>query len=155
MSQRNLSEWVHVLANLGVIVGILILVVELRQNNALLELEARAILTENLQDGWTQVSSDPGLADLFIKDRSDGELSEAEELRLNAYWMGMLLRREWQHQHFPEADTGIAGLQRLFATYGSLRRAWEGSDSASASAGKDNFSPEFVRFVESEVLSSP
>jgi hypothetical protein len=155
MSQRNLSEWVHVLANLGVIVGILILVVELRQNNALLELEARAILTENLQDGWTQVSSDPGLADLFIKDRTGGALSEAEELRLNAYWMGMLLRREWQQQHFPEAETGIAGLQRLFTTYGSLRRAWEGSDSASASAGKDNFSPEFVRFVESEVLSSP
>lgn len=155
MKQQKLSEWVHVLANLGVIIGILFLVVEMRQNNELLELEAKAILTENLQDGWTQVSSDPGLVDLFIKDRNGEDLSEAEEMRLNAYWMGMLLRREWQHQHFPEAETGVAGLQRLFTTYGSLRRAWSGSESASASAGKDNFSLEFVRFVETEVISSP
>lgn len=152
MKKRNLSETLHLLANLGVIAGIVFLGVELRQNNSLMEMEARAILTENLQDGWYQVSSDPGLVELFIKDRSDQELSEGEEMRLNAYWMGMLLRREWQHEHFPDADTGMAGLQRLFSSYGSLRRAWGGSTSASRSAGKDNFSPEFVRFVEAEIL---
>jgi hypothetical protein len=153
MKQRNLSEWVHVLANLGVIIGIGFLVIEMRQNNALMELEAQAILNENLQDGWSMISSDPVLVDLFIKDRNGQELSEAEEFRLNAYWMGMLLRREWQHKHFPQAETGVAGLRRLFGTYGSLRRAWNGSDSASRSAGKDNFSPEFVRFIENQVIS--
>jgi hypothetical protein len=117
-----------------------------------MEMEARATLTEHLQDGWYQVSSDPGLVELFIKDRTGQELSEAEEMRLNAYWMGMLLRREWQHQHFPEAQTGMAGLGRLFSSYGSLRRAWDGNDSASRSAGKDNFSPAFVRFIEMEIL---
>ena len=153
MRKRNLSETLTLLANLGVIAGIVFLGVELRQNNALMEMEARATLTENLQDGWYQVSSDPDLVDLFIKDRSGEELSEAEEMRLNSYWMGMLLRREWQYQHFPEATTGIAGLRRLFSSYGSLRRAWNGDDSASRSAGNDNFSPEFVRFIETEVLS--
>ncbi|HKI83613.1 MAG TPA: hypothetical protein VKA63_04685 [Candidatus Krumholzibacteria bacterium] len=152
MTKRNLSESLHLLANLGVIASIVFLGVELQQNNELMEMEARATLTEDLQDGWYQLSSDPGLVELFIKDRSGQELSEAEEMRLNAYWMGMLLRREWQHEHFPDAVTGMAGLQRLFSTYGSLRRAWGGTNSASRGAGKDNFSPEFVRFVETEVL---
>ena len=152
MQKRNLSDTLHLAANVGVIAGIVFLAVELRQNNELMEMEARATLTENLQDGWYQVSSDPGLVELFIKDRNEQELSEAEEMRLNAYWMGMLLRREWQHEHFPDADTGIAGLRRLFSTYGSLRRAWGGTNSASRSAGKDNFSPEFVRFVETQVF---
>lgn len=152
MKNSNLSETLHLLANLGVIAGIVFLGVELRQNNELMEMEARAILTENLQDGWYQVSSDPGLVELFIKDRSGQELSEGEEMRLNAYWMGMLLRREWQHEHFPDAATGVAGLRRLFSSYGSLRRAWDGTNSASRSAGKDNFSAEFVRFVEAGIL---
>ena len=155
MKTHDLSETLHLLANFGVIAGIVFLGVELKQNNELLEMEARATLTENLQDGWHQVSSDPELVALFIKDRGGRELSEAEEFRLNAYWMGMLLRREWQHEHFPEAETGVDGLQRLFSTYGSLRRTWEGADSASRSAGKDNFSPEFVRFIEAEILARP
>ncbi len=152
MKKRNLSETLNLLANLGVIAGIVFLGVELRQNNALMEMEARATLTENLQDGWYQVSSDPGLVELFIKDRSGQELSEAEEMRLNAYWMGMLLRREWQYEHFPDAETGVSGMRRLFSSYGSLRRAWGGTNSASQAAGKDNFSAEFVRFVEAEIL---
>ncbi|MEZ4417187.1 MAG: hypothetical protein R3E10_15645 [Gemmatimonadota bacterium] len=152
MKKRSVSEAMHLLANLGVIAGLAFLGVELRQNNDLMEMEARATLTENLQDGWYQISSDPGLVELFLKDRSGQELTEAEEFRLNAYWMGVLLRREWQYEHFPDAETGVAGMKRLFAAYGSLRRAWGGSDSASRQAGRDNFSPEFVRFVETEVL---
>jgi len=155
VKKNSLSETLHLLANLGVIAGILFLGVELKQNNDLMEMEARATLTENLQDGWYQLSSDPGLVELFIKDRDGQELSEVEEMRLNAYWMGMLMRREWQHEHFPDAETGVDGLQRLFSTYGSLRRAWGGTESAARSAGKDNFSPEFVRFVEAEILPEP
>ena len=152
VKKSSLSEMLHLLANLGVIAGILFLGVELKQNNDLMEMEARATLTENLQDGWYQLSSDPSLVELFIKDRGGQELSEVEEMRLNAYWMGMLLRREWQHEHFPDAETGVAGMQRLFSTYGSLRRTWGGTETAARSAGKDNFSPGFVRFVEAEIL---
>ena len=148
----NLAETMHLLANLGVIAGIVFLAVELRQNNDLMEMEARATLTENLQDGWYQVSSDPDLVELFLKDRSGQERAKGEEMRLNACWMGMLRRRGWQRGHFPDTNTGWTGLQRLFSTYGSLRRAWDGTGSASRQAGKDNFSAEFVRFIEAEVL---
>lgn len=47
---------------------------------------------------------------------------------------------------------GEAIPRRLFATYGSLRRTWGGTESAARQAGKDNFSPDFVHFVETEIL---
>lgn len=155
MARVNLGQWVNTLANLGVIAGIVFLAAELNQNNEFLELEAKATLSENLQNGWDRISSDPGLVALFIKDRNGEELAEAEELRLNAYWMGMLLRRQFQFQNFPGSNEGIEGMKRIYASYGSLRRTWNGSASASRFAGKDHFSPEFVRFVDEEIFVDP
>lgn len=152
MKRIDLGQTLNTLANAGVIAGIIFLAVELNQNNEFLELEAKATLSENLQNGWDRISSDPELAALFIKDRNEEELSEVEEMRLNAYWMGMLLRRQFQFQNFPESNEGVEGMKRLYASYGSLRRAWNGRVSASRSAGKDNFSPEFVRFLEETVF---
>jgi hypothetical protein len=45
MKKRNLSESLNLLANLGVIAGIVFLGVELRQNNELMEMEARSYTT--------------------------------------------------------------------------------------------------------------
>jgi hypothetical protein len=155
MKKFDFGQTLNTLANAGVVAGIIFLAVELNQNNELLELEARATLSENLQNGWDRISSDAQLAALFIKDRNDEDLSEVEELQLNAYWMGMLLRRQFQYQNFPESSEGLEGLTRLYTSYGSLRRAWNGSASASRSAGKDNFSPDFVNFLDEGIFIEP
>jgi len=155
MKKIELSRAINTLANLGVIAGIVFLIVELDQNNELLELEAKAILSQNLQDGWDRIASDPELVDVFIKDRNEKALSESEEFRLNAYWMGMLLRREWQFQHFPESNDGLDSMRRIYASYGSFRRAWNGNSSGSRAAGKDNFSPEFVKFLDETIFVEP
>jgi hypothetical protein len=87
----------------------------------------------------------------MIKDRNEEELSESEEFRLSAYWMGYLIRTEWQYQHFTDSDNRLESLRRIFASYGSIRRTWSGNSSGSRAAGKDNFTPEFVSFVEVEI----
>jgi hypothetical protein len=155
MKKFELGQALNTLANAGVIAGIIFLAVELNQNNELLELEARATLSENLQNGWDRISTDAEFAALLIKDRNEEDLSEVEELRLNAYWMGVLLRRQFQFQNFPESSEGLDGLKRIYASYGSLRRTWNGKASASRSAGKDSFSPEFVRFLDSGIFIEP
>lgn len=148
MRKIDLGQTLNTLANLGVIAGIIFLAVELNQNNDFLELEARATLSEYLQNGWDRIASDPELVDIFIKDRNEEELTEAEEFRLNAFWMGYLIRLEWQFQHFPESGTSMDSLRRINAAYGSFRRTWNGNTRGSRNAGKDNFSPEFVRFID-------
>lgn len=65
--------------------------------------------------------------------------------------MGYLNRLEWQFQHFPESGTRLDSFRRLYASYGSLRRTWNGDTDGSRSAGKDNFSPEFMAFIDETV----
>jgi hypothetical protein len=151
MKQFNLSQMINTLANIGVIAGILFLVLELHQNNELLELEAKATFIESTQDGWDKISSDPGLVDIFIKDRNGETLTEAEEFRMSAFWMGYLIRMEWQFQHFPDESLRMNALRRIHDAYGSFRRTWNGN-TAARSAGKDSFSPEFVEYIDTIVL---
>lgn len=111
-------------------------------------MEARVALSEYLQDGWDRIVSDPGLVDLFIKDRNGEALTESEEFRLSAYWMGFLIRREFQFHHFPDSTMMRNVFERIYAGYGSFRRTWEGNTEGSRNAGKHNFSPEFIGFVD-------
>ena len=152
MKKIDLGQTVSVLANMGVIAGILLLAAELNQNNALIESQARSIQVQIRSDGWNQISQDPDLIALLVRDRNEEPLSEQEEIRLNAFWMGVLWRNQWAFQELGESTEWISPAIRQFRTYGSLQRTWEGGGSGAQSAGKDNFSAEFVRALEEHVL---
>lgn len=152
ISKLDIGRTINTLANLGVIAGIVFLAVELNQNNQLLKMEAQATLSGYMQNGWDRIASDPTLVDLFIKDRNGQQLSESEEMRLNSFWMGYLIRMEWMFEHFPDTFTRGESLRRVHSAYGSFRRTWSGDTDGSRGAGKDNFSREFVAFVDDLVL---
>ena len=61
MRKIDFSQTFHILANIGVIAGIAFLAFELRQNNDLLEAEARARRTEIRISGADLISSNPEL----------------------------------------------------------------------------------------------
>ncbi|HKJ17289.1 MAG TPA: hypothetical protein VJ984_08070 [Xanthomonadales bacterium] len=155
MKKIDLGQTIGILANLGVIAGIVFLAVELHQNNELLEMEAQAVMSKDLQDGWDRISSDPDLVNLFIKDRNEEPLTEAEMFRLNAYWMGYLLRQEWQFLHVPNSGGRVTALQRIHSAYPSFRRTWNGNSEGSRAAGKDNFTPEFIEYFEQSISQKP
>ena len=154
MKKLDLGRTINTLANIGVIAGIIFLAVELNQNNELLELEARATYSEYRQNGWDRISSDPQLVDMFIKDRNGQTLTESEEFRLSAFWMGYLIRLEFEYLHFDDFFDRNQSIRRSFNAYPSFRKTWDGTTSGSRSAGKDNFSEEFVRHLEQHVKTS-
>ena len=90
MKKIDLGQSVSLLANLGVILGIVFLAVELRQNNALLAAESRATIVALNTEIWAKVIDTPDVAGLAVKDRSGESLTNAEELRLNALWVRSL-----------------------------------------------------------------
>jgi len=145
----DLGRTLNTLANVGVIAGIIFLAVELNQNNEFLELEARATRAQIFLDGWERIASDSELVALMIKDRKNEVLTDAEEMQLNAYWMGYFIRWEWTYENISsERNRRAESLRRVYQAYGSMRRAWEGGSGGSVAAGKDNFPPEFVAYVE-------
>lgn len=152
MKKMDLGATINTLANLGVIAGIIFLAVELKQNNQLLQMEAKATLSEYMQNGWDRIASDPHLVDLFIKDRNGQPLSESEVMRLNSFWMGYLIRMEWQFEHFPDTFTRDASLRRIYQAYPSFRRTWDGDTDGARASGKDNFSPGFIKFLDEQIF---
>jgi len=154
VKNTDLGQTLNTLANVGVIAGIIFLAYELNQNNEFLELEAKATQVQIKLDAWGQIASDPALVAVMIKDRNEEALTPTEEMQLNAYWMGYFLRREWQFENVAErSNQQKTSFLRLYQAYGSMRRAWDGASGGAVSAGKDNFSLEFVAYIEDELAS--
>ena len=90
----NLNKWLNVFANLGVLVGILFLAYEIQQNTTATHLET----TSNFQSGFAAIelliASDAEFVELLSKGRNGEPISDAEFVRLQAFYSTVL--RSWQ-----------------------------------------------------------
>jgi hypothetical protein len=68
MKKIDLGQIIQILANLGVIAGLVILVLQLRQNNDLLGVELRANANDRITGTATLVIENPYLLELLAKD---------------------------------------------------------------------------------------
>jgi hypothetical protein len=82
----RLNRWLTLIANTGVLVGIVFLAVELRQNNENLAAQQRAIHFTTVADSWTIVAENPQLSELISKDFGGEALSDAETVQMQAFW---------------------------------------------------------------------
>ena len=90
MKSENLKFWTTLLANLGVFVGLLFLVLEMRQNGAIATAQVRMEYAAawRVVDGARQEKS---FAELFNKSLVEPEtLSVAEIIQLDAYYWGVV-----------------------------------------------------------------
>jgi hypothetical protein len=147
MKKIDLGQTAAVLANLGVIAGVLFLALELQQNNELIEAEGRLNRSKQVIETWNTLVTHPELALLLVKDRTEEQLTDAEEIVLNAFWMTSLYSMQWQFQEKLEMHQ-LSTFGLIVDTYGSMRRAWKGNGPGAASSGRSNFDPEFIRFME-------
>ena len=154
MKKIELGQSISLLANVGVIIGIVFVGIELSQNNELMAGEARATRLAAVTQTWQILVENPEITVLLVSDRNGTALTEDQEVRLNAYWMRALLNIQWQHQELPESTEWVNGMRRAFASYGSLSRTWQGVGPGARATGKDNFDADFVEFWEKNVLSS-
>lgn len=153
MKKIEIREVISILANIGVIAGIVFLAFELRQNNDLMASQARATYASMDQTGWSYIIENPELIDALIKDRNGEELTEAEEFRLSALWMQSFAQDQFRYFEDQGSTNWVAGKRRVFESYSSLRRTWTGNSSGARQAGKDSFDPRFVEFYEENVVN--
>lgn len=153
MKKIEAGQMIQIVANVGVIIGIAFVGIELSQNNELLSADARA--TELAQDteAWGFVAENGEFSELLAKDLNNETLTQAEEIRLNSHWMRSLLVAAWRYRERPESIEWVNAHRRLFAAYPSLRNAWYGGGLGSRAAGKDNFDTRFVEFYEATIVN--
>ena len=146
MDSDRLNRWLTLFANFAVVAGIVILAIEVRQNNTLLEAEARSNRTRNVQ-AFNDKMMDPALADLVVRARVPEELSESELLRYGRLQRWVFITWESEYLDYASGlteDINIAGYANTFRWMPGLRREWE--------SVKQRRTPEFVAFMDREVI---
>ena len=78
MKKIDFGKAITLIANIGVIGGILLLAYELRQNNELMEAEARQNRMDTVVDFWMFIAEHSDFADIKERSQNGEELSGVE-----------------------------------------------------------------------------
>jgi hypothetical protein len=153
MKRIDLGQAIAILANLGVIAGIVFLAIELQQNNELLAAQARGALADRRTEFAEILASNPSLAAVVVKVGDGTALTEVE--RLQFHMLGRRLFMSFESQYLeveegivPEASLPIRQWRSMF--YGGpgpdfkLSAAWE--------AYRAEAQPTFVEFWDREIV---
>jgi len=154
MKKIDLGQTITILANIGVIAGIVFLALELKQNNELLEAEARQALVDRRISLAQLVASNNELADVVAKARAGEDLSPGEQRRLYALNVTIFVGVESQFAEFQRGELELEDL-----SMGGLTNALSGSGfSANAlefwEAWKNTTNPEFRAFVDERIIAN-
>jgi hypothetical protein len=150
MKKIDVGQIITILANVGVILGIVLLAYELHQNNELLESQANLVLLQNRLAGAEWIASDDSIGMALIKEQHGGELSPLEQLKLENYCYATLSKWEWEHRQ------NLAGLisadnlpvndwRAVFSSYPGFARFWSDDEF------QRRFSNDFIRFVDESI----
>jgi hypothetical protein len=146
LKKLDLAQTVGILANVGVIVGIGILVLEIQQNNALMAAEARfnrlAIQTESI----TLAVVHPDLAELQVRSSDGGELTPVEHHRLAGFWSRVFQNMQWTYLEAYD-DIPLEGWRGTFRTNKFVQEFWK--------SRKRAYRPEFAQFIDENVVVVP
>ena len=131
-----------VFANVGVLLGIIFLAIELQQNNALMETRARAEFADRATSTMSLVAANPQLAEIMA--RPLAELSAGEQIQRRYLFLRVIKNLEFLFLESNDiSELPIVGWRTAFQDSDSLQ-IWE--------VEKQSFKQRFVEFVETELI---
>lgn len=150
MKKIDLGQSVSVLANICVIVGIIVLVLELRQNNSILQATSRE--TVRLAD-LSLLNSAVENPDLWLN-LMNPDMTDREKVQISAYLMSVVRQYElaWFQYRNDALDerawlSNQAGITDLLS-YSESRKWWQ-------TFSEFDFDPEFVGYIDGLLENEP
>ena len=144
MKKLDLAQGITVLANLGVIAGIVFLGVELSQNNELMAAQQRFNRLTTATGTFTAVAENPELAEAIVKANSDPDsLTAAEEMQLSMMFWRVLRNQEWTFFELPREELPVDEWRYNPTGFASWCATW--------TIRRDQLASEFVQFLEEDV----
>lgn len=98
MDTEKLNRWLTLGANLGVIAGLALLVLELNQSREMMHAQTRHEIAAGIVDLLLVPAADEDLADLMYRAETGGELTPEERYRFNMRTNALL--RYWEDVHY-------------------------------------------------------
>jgi len=128
MNKINLGQTAAILANVGVLVGILLLVYELNQNRQMMQAQTRSAIADGITEFLVNIGSDPELSELWALGGAGTSLDEGQYRQFSALMTGFLRYLEGAHYQYRnglyeqnEFETQREQIRRLFALPGNQR----------------------------------
>jgi len=152
MEANQLTHWVTLGANFGVLIGLLLLVVELDQNRDMMRAQTRHQLAMGIVDINQKVAANEQLADILYRESSGGELTPRELFRWQMHFNGAL--RYWENVHY-QYRVGLYDKVEFEKQLNAVRAGIGNSQHARQywCQVREVFSPEFM--AEMDQLLSP
>ena len=151
MKQRDLGQTIQTLANVGVIAGIVFLGLELRQNNALLQEQARSQFASGLASiKQALYENTGGLASIIVSAAEGKELTAEEVFRLEQFAEQNLILWQQAYVAYREgfvqtSDLNLSGWSNVFNEIVPLMpEAYE--------RNKLFYDPGFVQWMEENIV---
>lgn len=153
MKKIDIGQAVTILANFGVIAGIVFLAFELQQNTQAVRLASAQSYLTGGSSLDLQIATDSEFAGLLIRGDDTEPLGPTEELRLDRWNYAVF--RQWETAHYLhkigalEDELWVAYRQevrKVLLRSAGMRRYW--------SDGRYSFTPDFQSFIETIVESS-
>jgi len=155
MKKIEVGQVITILANLGVIAGIVFLAIELRQNNEYMAANARYDMLQNQVALLDQIALSPELSELAVRAMDSEELSPAEQMRLDALAIKSLRNWMWEYEEYQAGRLELAQLP--VATWRAMYNGQSGVISLPlvemwnlGLVSQSN--PSFARFMEDNVI---
>ena len=151
MKKIDLGQTLGILANVGVIAGIVFLGYELQQNNEFLASAARATRHElRSVDSNRVFFENPALAELLVKMQKGDALSESElYVSERRYEQGLLDLQfvfvEYQRGLLEEADIPRAGWRAWFYSFPAMPAYWEANKN-------QEYRSDFVEWFDANIV---
>jgi hypothetical protein len=151
MKRTDLGATIQVLANVGVLAGIVFLIFELNQNNIVLGSQARIAQRDDVLVRYVEIYTDRELADVLTRAIAGEQLDAADATRLYAYQRRVLIGWQFQFEDFQNGALDVMNLNAMRnAFYGDritppLVEFWE--------EAKGTMRDDFVEFIEANVVN--
>ena len=149
MKKPDIGQTVAILANIGVIAGIVFLAYELQQNNRFLAAQARSDMRAS-RVSYNELLMTPEITRVVVKATNNEELNAEESFRLERLHRSMFVNWEAEYREYEEGMYGleelpVEGYREAFTYMPGLLNAWQ--------RNKHVRDPDFVQFVEENVVN--
>lgn len=149
MTIDDWNKWLTLLANLGVVAGIVFLAFEVRQNNELLLAQGRAIGEENRMRLEIEIMQNPTLREVLVKSNLGQDLTEEEALLARVFmstnfnsWQATWLEFE---AGLIEIDSYIRQWHDLFHSNDMMPVRWQDT--------RHRYDPEFAAWMDEHIVA--
>ena len=151
MNLDNLNKWLTLIANIGVLIGIIVVAVQLQQTQVQMSAQASTTRTELVSESFF-VRLDQNIDELLVKIRNGENLTEIENSRVRTYFgrvMRYMENLHYQHQ------LGVLDEEIWQSNLYTLGRWCDGSNPTFKYLFPDGFTGNDFRASFRELLTPP